>query len=140
MSMDNVKLHGASHDAGNNRVVIDFLVKVAGIAACKLHSAKVVDVHVVEVGIQMVAQTEIEVRVHDVTHTVANVVVADVAPGNRHRIHGHNLAGRAVLVAEGFGQTERDVHVALCVQTLRNTIVSCGESTKYVRRILPSKH
>jgi hypothetical protein len=44
------------------------------------------------------------------------------------------------LIAEGMRQTERDVHISLGLQTLRDTIVGGGQSTEHVRRILPSKH
>jgi hypothetical protein len=37
-------------------------------------------------------------------------------------------------------QTKRDVHIPLGIEALRDTIVSSGKSTEYVRRILPSKH
>jgi hypothetical protein len=44
------------------------------------------------------------------------------------------------LVAEGVGEAEYSLDVALSLQTLRDAIVGGGQSTEYVRRILPSKH
>ena len=115
-------------------------MQITRIATSKLHSTQIVDVHVVEVGIQMVAQTEIKVRIHDVAHTLANVVNRHITIGNGHSIHSHNLTGGTVFIAKGLRQAERDIHIALCMQSLRNTIVSSSKSTEYVRRILPSKH
>ena len=140
VGMDDVVVKRTSHHASNNRIVIDFLMQIAWITARKLHGAKVVDVHVVEVGIQVFAQTEIEVGIHNVAHTLANIVGRHVAIGNGHRIHGHNVACRAVFIAKRFGQTERNIHIALGIETLRDTIVSGSQSAEYVRRILPSKH
>ena len=140
MGMNDVVVEGTSHHTGDDGIVVDFLVQVARIAASKLHGAQIVDVHVVEVSIQVVAQAEIEVGVHDVPYPFANIVSRHVAPGNGHSVHGYDVAGRTVFVAEGMRQTERNVHVALGMQALRDTIVSGGQSTEYVRRILPSKH
>ena len=140
VSMDNVVVQGTSHHASDNRIVIDFLMQIARITTGKFHSAQVVDMHVVEVGIQMVAQTEIQVRIHDITHSLTDIVGRHVTIGNRHSIHGHNLASRTILVTEGMRQTERNIHIALSIKALRDTIVGGGQSTEYVRRILPSKH
>ena len=140
VSVDDVEFFRACHHACDDRVVIDFLMQVRGIAARKLHSTQVVDVHVVEVGIDVVAIAIVVVRRHDRAHTLLHVVVVDVAPGNRHSIHGHDFASRAVFVAEGFRQTENGIDIALSMQALGDTVVGCGESAKHMRRILPSKH
>ena len=88
----------------------------------------------------MVAQTIVILWVHDIAHAFLYVVEVDVAPSDRHAVHSHDAAGAAVLVAERMRQTEHSLNIALCVQTLRNSEVSGSESTKYVRRILPSEH
>jgi hypothetical protein len=44
------------------------------------------------------------------------------------------------LIAEGMRQAKHGINISLSLQALRDTIVSSGESTEYVRRILPSKH
>ena len=88
----------------------------------------------------MLATLIIIVGIHDVAHTLLHVVVIDIAPGDGHSIHGHNTTGMLTLVAKGVGQTEHRVDVALSLQTLGDAIVGGGQSTKYVRRILPSKH
>ena len=104
VGMDDVELFSTRHYACNDRVVVDFVVQVARIASGKLHGTQVVDVHVVEVGIDMVAQLEIIVGVHNVAHAVANIVVVDVAPGDGHGIHGNDACGMGLFVAEGVGQ------------------------------------
>ena len=88
----------------------------------------------------MVAQTIVIIWIHDVANTFLDVVVVDIAPSDRHAVHSHNAAGAAILVAERMRQTEHCLDIALSVQTLRNSEVSGSESTKYVRRILPSEH
>ena len=115
-------------------------MQVARITTGKLHCTKVIDVHIVEVGIDMVTESEIVVRIHDVTHTLTHIIIVDITPGNRNGIHSHNATGMLTLIAERMRQTEGDIHIALSLQALRDAIVSSGESAKYVRRILPSKH
>ncbi len=140
VGVDDVELFGACHDTCNDRIVVDFLVQVAGIASGKLHTSQVVDVHVVEVGIDVVTEPEIGVGVHDVAYTVFHIVVVDVAPGNRHGVHGNDIGSIAALVAERMWQAQRDVDVALSLQALGDTEVGCCQSAKHMRRILPSKH
>ena len=69
--------------------------------------------HIIEVGIKVVAQTEIVIRIHDISHAAFHIVVIDIAPYDRHRIHRHDTCSRLVLIAEGMRQAESDVHVAL---------------------------
>jgi hypothetical protein len=88
----------------------------------------------------MLTELEIVVRIHDIAHTLLDIIIVYIAVCNRHSIHGNDTTSMLTLITERMRQTKRDVHVALSLQTLRDTIVSSGESTEYVRRILPSKH
>jgi hypothetical protein len=88
----------------------------------------------------MVTESEIVVRIHDVTNTLLNVVVIYISPGDRHSVHGNDTTGMLTLIAKRMRQTQGDVQVALSLQALRDTIVSSGESTEYMRGVLPSKH
>ena len=54
--MDDVELLLAGYHAGNDGEVIDLFMQVARIATGKLHTTQVVDVHVGEVCINMVAE------------------------------------------------------------------------------------
>ncbi len=138
--MNNVKLLGAGNHASDDRIVVDFLMQVAGIATGKLHSAQIIHMHVVEIGINMLTQLEIIVGIHHVTHAILHIVVADITPGDRHGIHGHDAASSLTLIAKRMWQTEHSLDVALCLQSFRNTIVGSCKSAKHMRRILPSKH
>ena len=138
--VNDVKLFRPCHHTGNDRVVVYLVMQVGRITTCKIHASQVVDMHVVEVGIDMVTIAEIIVGVHDVSHPLLHIVVVDIAPGYRHTVHGHYLGGTAVFVAEGMRQTERDVYIALCVKSLRDAEIGGSKTTEYVRRILPSKH
>ena len=140
VSVDDIKLFGTGHLTSDDRVVVDLLVQVAGIAACKLHRTEVVDVHIIEVGIDMVTKLEIVVGIHDITHTLTYIVIVHIAPGDGNGVHSNDAAGMLALITEGMRQAEGDIHIALSLQTLGDTIVGSSESTKYVRRILPSKH
>ena len=140
VSVDDIELFRSCHHACNDRVVVDLLVQIAGIASCKLHAAEVVDVHIVEVGIDMLTTLIVVFGVHDVAHTLLHIVIVDVAPGNGHGVHGHNATGMLTLITKGMRQTEHGVDVALSLQTFRDTVVSSSKSTKHMRRILPSKH
>ena len=140
VGMDYIKLLGACYDTRNDAVVVYLLVKVAGIAACKLHTPKVVDVHIIEVSIYMLAQTIVVVGRHDVSNAVLHIVIVYVAPCYGHRIHGNYACGMLFFVAERMWQAQSNLDVALRFQTFRYTVIGCGESSEYVWRILPSEH
>jgi hypothetical protein len=140
VSVDDVKLLCAGHLTCDDRVVVDLLVQIARITSGKLHGTEVIHVHVVEIRIDMLTELEIVVRIHDITHTLLDIVIVYVTISDRHGIHGNDTTSVLTLITKRMRQTEGDVHVALSLQTLRDTIVSSGESTEYVRRILPSKH
>ena len=88
----------------------------------------------------MLAEFKIVVRVHNVAHALLHVVVVNITVGDRHGVHSHDATGVLALVTERMRQAEHGLNVTLSLQALRNSIVSSGKSTKYVRRILPSKH
>ena len=138
--MDDVKVLGACHHTGNDGVVVYFLVQVGGIASGKLHTAEIVDVHIVEIGIDVVAQTVVVVGIHHVGDAALHIFAVNVAPCDRHTVHCHNAARRLVLVAEGARQTQHRLHVTLRVQSLGDAEISGSESTIHMRRILPSEH
>ena len=115
-------------------------MEVSRITAGKLHTSEVVNVHIVEVSIDMVAQSVVVVGIHNVPHPALHVVTIDIAPGYRHRIHCYDTCRMLLFVAKRMWQTECYVDIALSLQTLRDTVVSCCQSSKYVRRILPSEH
>ena len=140
VGMDDVVIERAGNDSGDNRIVIDFLMEIGGVSTGKLHRTEVIDVHIIEIRIDVVAQAEVEIGVHNVTHLVLHIVVIDIAPGDRHTVHRHDIGGAAVFIAPWFGQTEYRLYITLGVQTLRYTIVGGSQSTIYMRRILPTKH
>ena len=84
VGVDYVKLLGTGDDTGAYRVVVDFLQKVIGIASGKFYTAQVVEAHIVEVGIDMVAQTEVFVGVHYIADAAFYIFAAYVAPSYRH--------------------------------------------------------
>ena len=98
--MNDVKLFCACHHTCNDRIVVDLLVQVRWIAASKLHTAKVVDVHIVEIGIDMVTQVIIIVGIHHVRDAALYIFVVDITPCNRHTVHSHNAACCLVFIAE----------------------------------------
>ena len=140
VSMDNIKFLTSSYHTGNDAIVVDLVVEIGWITTSKIHTSEVVDIHIVEVGIDMIAITEIVIRIHNIAYSLLYVIMIDITPGDRHTIHGHNLTSTAVLITERMRKTEYGFNVTLGMQTLRNTKVSSSQTTKYMRRILPSKH
>ena len=140
VGVDDVEVEGACHLSCDDGVVVDFLVQVAGIAASELHGTQVVDVHVVEVGIDMFAQPIVHLWRHDVADALFHIVVVHITVGDGHCIHGHDGSGAGILIAERFGQTEDGFDIALGVEALADAEVGGGKTTKHMRRILPSKH
>ena len=98
--MNDIIVKCTSYDTCNNRVIINLLMQIPRIATSKLHSAKIIDMHVIEISIQMVTQTEIEIRIHDVANTFANIISRYVAICNRHSIHCHDMGGLTLLITK----------------------------------------
>ena len=138
--MNDIKVKGTCHNTCDNGVVVNLLMQVSWITSSKLHGTEIIHMHVVEVRIDMVTQLEIEIRIHDVTYTVTDIVITDITPCYRHGIHGNDVTSVTLFITKRFRQAERDIHITLGMKSLRDTIVSGGESTEHVRRILPSKH
>ena len=118
MCVNDIEIEGTRHHTCNNRVVVNLLMQITRIAACKLHRTQVIDMHVVEVCIDMVTQSEIQIRIHDITHTVTDIVITDITPCNRHGIHSNDIASITLLVTKRFRQTERDIHIPLGMKSL----------------------
>ena len=138
--MNDIEVLCTCHHACNHRVVIDLLMQVRRIAARKLHTTEVVDIHVVEIRIDILAQLIVIVGVHDIPHPTLNIVTVHIPPGNGHRIHGNDTGSVLLLIAERMRQTKCDLNVALRLQSFRDAIVGSGKTAKHMRRILPSKH
>jgi hypothetical protein len=88
----------------------------------------------------MLTKLEIVIGIHDITDTLLHIIIIHITICDRDGIHGYDTAGMLTLISKRMRQTEYRLNIALSLQALRNSIVSSGESTKYVRRILPSKH
>ena len=138
--MDDVKLLCPCHLSSYDRVVVDLLVKVSGITTGKLHGSEIVDVHIVEVGIDMVAQLEVVFRRHHVAATVFHIVIVHVAPCDGHTVHCHYATGACIFVTKRAWKAQHRLNVALGVKALADAIVCRGKTTKHMRRILPTKH
>ena len=88
----------------------------------------------------MLAKLEIIIGIHNVAHTLLYVVVIYVAIGNGHCVHGYYTACVLTLITKRVRQAKHRLDITLSLQSLRDSVVSGGKSTEYVRRILPSKH
>ena len=100
--VDDVEVKSTCHHTCNNGVVVNFLVQVGRISSGKVHTADVVNIHVVEIRIDMVAHTIVQFRLHDMTYAVLHIVIVNVTIGNRHTVHADNLGKSPVLVAPRF--------------------------------------
>lgn len=89
--MDDVEVDGARNDSGNDGVVVNLLMKISGIASGKLHRSEIIDIHIVKVGVDMVAQLEVEVGVHDIADPAVDIVPIDIAPCYWNAVHGYNI-------------------------------------------------
>ena len=83
VGVNHVEFLSAGYHAGANRVIVDFFQEIVGISAGELDASEIIQAHVVEVGIDMVAQTEILVRVHDVAYAAFHIFAAYVTPCHR---------------------------------------------------------
>ena len=88
----------------------------------------------------MITEVVIFLGAHQIADALLDVVVVDITPCDRHAVHGHDMREGVILVAPGLWQAERDVDIALSVQSFRDTEVGSCQTTVNMRRILPSKH
>ena len=114
-------------------------MQVAGIAAGKSHTAKVVQsLHVVEICIDMVAET-IVVFCRMTYDAVLDIIILNIAPNDWHLTHIHYLE-EFLLFARRLRHTEGGFNVALKTETLGYTIGGNSKSTVYLWREFPSEH
>ena len=140
VGVDDVIFLRPSHHSCHDGVVVYLLVKVVRVASGELHAPQIVHVHVVEVGIYVVAQSIVVVRTHHVAHTTLHVFIVNVAPCYRHSVHCHNVSVSLVFVAPRFGQTESYLYVTLSVQSLGYSKARRAETAEDMRRIFPTEH
>ena len=89
-------------------------MQIARIATSKFHTSHVVDIHVGEVGIDVIAEIIVVFRCHVVWYATLHVVIVVVAIDNGHLIHADD-AEETFLLTTGFGKTEGDFGIGLTV-------------------------
>ena len=112
MRVNYIKLLGAGHYACHYRVVVYLLVKVVRISARELYATQIIGVHIAEIGIDMVTEMIIIIRVHPRVTLLEHTSVG-ITPNHRNGVHSHNLHEALVLITPWLGQAERNVHVPL---------------------------
>ena len=140
--VDNVELLLAGHHACDDGEVVDLIIQVGRIAACKLHAADVIDVHVREIGIDMVAQVVVRFRRHAGSQTVLQPLqplIIHIAPNDGHLVHADDVQ-EVFFIAARFGHTERGLHVSLHAQALRDAVSGDSKAAVYLGRKFPSEH
>ena len=140
VGVDDVELLLAGNDACHDGIVVDFVVQVFGIAAGKLYAAQVVGEAIVEVGIDMVAQGEVEFGRHLIAEALLHVVVVYIAPHYGRSAQPDDVHKTFVLVAPRLGQAERYLHVGLHRQAFGDAVAGSAESAQDVRGKLPTEH
>ena len=112
VGMNNIKFLLASHYSGNHREVVYLFVQVAGITASKVHAAYVIDVHIREIRINMVAERIIIFRRHVARQPRLQIIVIDITPHDRHLVHAHYLQ-EVLFFARRLGHAESSFHITL---------------------------
>ena len=84
VGVDHIEVKGASDHAGANRIVVDLFEKIVGVAAGEFETSEIVGAHVVEVGINMVSEPEVEVGIHIFAYAVFDVFAVYISPGDRY--------------------------------------------------------
>ena len=140
VAMDDIEVERACNHTRGNRVVVDFLEKIRGIFAGELYATEVVGAHIVEVGIYMVAETEIKVGGHEFAYTCIDIVTVDIAPCNRHLRVADYMSEASVFVAIRLGNDKGYVHVATLPHTTGEAVAGSAETAEDVRREFPTEH
>ena len=113
---------GASNHTGHNRIVVDFFEQVVGITTRELDATQIIGVQVIEVGINMVSQIEIFLRVHAVAKPPGDIVPRDIAPCDG-CVSGTDDVGKTfVFITVWFGYDKSDIHIAALGHTFCKAI------------------
>ena len=140
VAVDDVEIERAGYDACADRIVVDLFDKIVGIAARELETSQVVGAHIVEVGVDMVAQPVVEVGRHDAPDALLDIVAVDVAPGYRSLACADYVGKVAVFVAEGLGDDEGYIHVATLPHAASEAVAGGAETAQNMRWELPPEH
>ncbi len=112
VGVDYIAVNSACNNSRHYRIIVDFLKQVIGITPRKLYAAEVIGAHVVEIGIDFVAQTEIQVGIHHLPYPALNIIAADVAPCHRHLRCADDVGKLPVFIAEWLGYDKGYVHIS----------------------------
>ena len=88
----------------------------------------------------MIAQVIIQLRIHVTAHPAVYIIPIHITPNDRHAVHTYNPHKDLVFISPRFRNTKSDIHIGLQRKTFRQTITCRTESSKNMRRKLPTKH
>ena len=140
VGVDNIEGFLACNHTGHNRVVVDFLEQVLGVAAREIDTAKVVGVEAAEVGIDAVAQVVILLGIHAVAVAFLHIVPVHVLPYHGRIGSSDDMHEVFFLVALRFRQDEGHITFASIDHTAHNTVRSRSQTAQDMRRPFPAKH
>ena len=138
--VDDVEIKRTGDHACNNRIVVDFFKKIVGIASRELYAAQIIGAHIVEIGINMVAEAVVQLRTHQTAYAGVDIVAVDIAPCHRH-LRATDYVGEAfVFIAERLGDDEGYVHVATLPHALCQAVAGGAQPSEDMRREFPAEH
>ena len=140
VGVDDVARNRAGYHSCRYAVVVDFLEQVVGIASRELDAAEVVEAHVVEIGVDVVAQAEVHLGAHVASDALFHVVARHVAPCHRHLRCAYYAGETAVFVAPRLRDYEVYFHVAALPHAACEAVACGAESAEDVRREFPAEH
>ena len=88
----------------------------------------------------MVAQIEIDLRIHHFPDSRLNVIIAYIAPCHRSVAGTDNIGESSLLIAPGARDDESDLHIAVIVHPLGQTIGGGAQTAQDMRGKLPPEH
>ena len=138
--VNDVAVNGAGDDAGSDGVVVDFLEEVIGVTTGELDAPEVVGAHIVEVGVDVVAEAVVQLGRHELADARIYIVAIDVAPGNWHLRRADDVSEATVFVAPGLRNDKSDVDIATLPHAARQAIRGGAETAKDMRGKFPPEH
>ena len=94
-----VAWNGARDHSGHNRVIVDFLDDVVWVSAGEFDASQVIETHIVEIGVDMVAKVEIQLRVHHLAYASLHIIAVHVAPCHRSAVGADDVGESLLLVS-----------------------------------------
>ena len=103
---------GASYHTGHNRIIIYLFEQIVGITPRKFDTTQIIGMQIIEIGVNVISQIEIFLRIHAVPQPAGDIVPRDIAPCDRCISRTDDMSETFIFISVRFGYDECYIHIA----------------------------